>query len=59
MDRLHAEIATALRTPDLTALLRRQGFDIEATSPAQYAEKIRTDLQRWGELARATGIKVG
>ena len=59
VDRLHREIATALRTPETTALLRGQGFDIEATTPAQYAEKIRSDLQRWGELARATGIKIG
>ena len=59
VDRLQREIATALHAPDLTAALRAQGFDIEATTPAQYAAKIRSDLQRWGELARATGIKVG
>ena len=59
VDRLQQEIATALHAADVTALLRGQGFDIEATTPAQYAEKIRSDLRRWGELARATGIRVG
>ncbi|MBX9593696.1 MAG: tripartite tricarboxylate transporter substrate binding protein [Roseomonas sp.] len=59
VDRLHRDIAAALHAPDLTATLRAQGFDIEATTPAQYAAKIASDLQRWGELARATGIKVG
>jgi tripartite-type tricarboxylate transporter receptor subunit TctC len=59
VDRLHRDIAAALRAPDLAAALRAQGFDIEATTPAQYAAKIAADLQRWGELARATGIKVG
>jgi tripartite-type tricarboxylate transporter receptor subunit TctC len=59
IDRLYRETAAALRTPELSATLRGQGFDIEASTPAQYAEKIRSDLQRWGELARATGIKVG
>ena len=59
MDRLHRDIAAALRAPDLAAALRAQGFDIEATTPAQYTAKITSDLQRWGELARATGIKIG
>jgi tripartite-type tricarboxylate transporter receptor subunit TctC len=59
VDRLHREFATALRTPEIGNALEAQGFGIEATTPAQYAEKIRSDLQRWGELARATGIRIG
>jgi tripartite-type tricarboxylate transporter receptor subunit TctC len=59
VERLYRETAAALRTPDVAALLRGQGFDIEATTPAEYAVKIASDLQRWGALARATGITVG
>jgi tripartite-type tricarboxylate transporter receptor subunit TctC len=57
--RLHREFAAALRTQEVSTLLQGMGFDIEATTPAEYAQKIREDLQRWGDLARATGIRIG
>jgi tripartite-type tricarboxylate transporter receptor subunit TctC len=59
VDRLYREFAAALRSPEIGPALEAQGFGIEATTPEQYAAKIRADLQRWGELARATGIRVG
>lgn len=59
IERLHRESVTALRSPEVTAQLNNQGLDIEGTTPEQYAQKIRDDLRRWGELARATGIRVG
>ncbi len=59
VDRLHREFAAALRVPEISAALEAQGFGIEATTPDQYAAKIRADLARWGDLARATGIRIG
>jgi tripartite-type tricarboxylate transporter receptor subunit TctC len=59
VDRLYRDFAAAIRSPEISAALEAQGFGIEATTPDQYAAKIRTDLQRWGELARATGIRIG
>lgn len=59
IDKLYRAFAAAIRTPEISAALEAQGFGIEATTPDQYAQKIRDDLQRWGELARATGIRIG
>lgn len=59
VDRLHREFAAALNTPEIRNALEAQGFGIEGTTPAQYAQKIQDDLRRWGELARATGIRIG
>ncbi|MGG5808595.1 Bug family tripartite tricarboxylate transporter substrate binding protein [Falsiroseomonas sp. CW058] len=59
IDRVHRESVAALRAPELAAQLRNQGLDIEGSSPEEYGRKIRDDLRRWGELARATGIRVG
>jgi tripartite-type tricarboxylate transporter receptor subunit TctC len=59
VDRLYREFAAAARQPDISAALQGQGFAIEATTPEQYAQKIQADLTRWGELARATGIRIG
>jgi tripartite-type tricarboxylate transporter receptor subunit TctC len=59
VERLHREFASAIRSPEITGMLQAQGFGIEATTPEQYAQKIRDDLKRWGDLARATGIRIG
>lgn len=59
IERLHREFAAAVRSPEIAASLEAQGFGIEATTPEQYADRIRSDLQRWGDLARATGIRIG
>ncbi len=57
VERLHRESTAALRVPEIAAQMMAAGFDIEGTTPDQYAAKIREELDRWGALARATGIR--
>lgn len=59
IERLHRECVAALRSPEMSTQLRNQGLDLEGTTPEQYGQKIRDDLRRWGDLARATGIRIG
>jgi tripartite-type tricarboxylate transporter receptor subunit TctC len=59
IDQVYRECAAALRSPEIAAGLRGQGFDVEATTPDQYAQKIADDLRRWGDLAQATHIRIG
>lgn len=59
IDRLYREAAAALRVPEIAAHMQAAGFDIEGSTPDQYAAKIREELQRWGKLARDTGIRAG
>jgi tripartite-type tricarboxylate transporter receptor subunit TctC len=59
VDRLYQESRTAMNAPDLKAALEAQGFGIIASTPGEYGQKIRDDLKRWGDLARATGLKFG
>jgi tripartite-type tricarboxylate transporter receptor subunit TctC len=59
VDRLYQESRTAMNASDLKAALEAQGFGIVASTPEEYGQKIRDDLKRWGDLARATGLKFG
>jgi enoyl-CoA hydratase/carnithine racemase len=47
---MYRECAAALRSPGIAEGLRSRGFDIEATTPDHYAQKIAHDLRRWGIL---------
>ena len=57
IDRLNAELVRILRTPELTASIQQTGSDVIASSPAESAELIRTDIRRYGQLIRALDIR--
>ncbi len=57
--RLHSEIGKILADPDLKAKLAAQGFDIAApTTPAQFAQVIADDLEKWVPIVKASGAQV-
>ena len=58
VSRLHAEIVKALATQDLRERLRKQTVTPIGSSPAELAAYVRTDLARWTNVVKTTGIKV-
>ena len=54
--RLNETIAAALATPEARDALRDQGLDIETSTPAALATRIRDETGKWGEVIRQTGI---
>ena len=58
VERFHQGFSAALHLPETTRLMNDNGLDVEATSPEAFTAKIATDLERWRELQRATGIRV-
>ncbi|MBI3938269.1 MAG: tripartite tricarboxylate transporter substrate binding protein [Betaproteobacteria bacterium] len=57
IDRLNAAIVKVLRTPAMTELYVGQGVEVVASTPAQFAAKIRADYEKYGRLIRQAGIK--
>jgi len=57
IDRLAAQTHKALSAPDARTLLGRAGFDVAATSPAQFRAWQRSEIAKWGKVIRATGAK--
>ena len=58
INRLHAELAKALKNPDVLNRLKSEGAEVFATPPDQAAQAIRTELDKWAEVIKRTGIKV-
>jgi tripartite-type tricarboxylate transporter receptor subunit TctC len=56
VDWLYREARTALSTSAVKELLAAQGAEASGITPEQFANVIRDDTQRWGEVIRATGI---
>jgi len=56
VNRIHAELAKALRTPEAQSLIQ-QGFDVAALGPDEYSEFLRAETAKWAKVAKAAGIK--
>jgi tripartite-type tricarboxylate transporter receptor subunit TctC len=54
---LNALITKAVTSPDLGGRFAEQGADVIASSPAQFATHIKTELARWGKVVKESGIK--
>ena len=58
IDRLSAELNSALTEPGVAERLDAIGSIASPGTPAQLAEQIRRDLERYGQVVKAAGIKV-
>jgi tripartite-type tricarboxylate transporter receptor subunit TctC len=57
VDRLNAEVARSVQTPEVRDNLQRQGTEIVASSPARFAQVIREDIAVWTKVVKAAGVK--
>jgi tripartite-type tricarboxylate transporter receptor subunit TctC len=56
IDKLHADFATVLKLPDVRQMLESQGAQAVGNSPAEFAQILRVDLEKWKRVLTATGI---
>ncbi len=54
---LNAELNKALVAPDLRKKLEDQGIEITPSTPEQFARLIKTDINKWGVIVKASGAK--
>ena len=56
--KLNAAIVRALNSPDVLARIHALGQYPAPSTPAEFAEFIRVDYERWGKVVKASGAKV-
>lgn len=54
--KLHAEIARALKLPEIRNSIVETGAEVGGNSPEEFASMIRADQERWKKAAMAAGI---
>lgn len=55
--RLHEILTKSLNHPDTKAYLDKQGADIVASQPEQFAEFLRSEFVKWEKVIHKTGIR--
>ena len=58
VQRLHQAIARVVSSPDYTKFIAQQGAEPGLLGPDEFGAVIRTDIERWGKLVKAVGIKL-
>jgi tripartite-type tricarboxylate transporter receptor subunit TctC len=58
VSRLNAEIVKALRSEELRERMRQQSITVVGSSPAELGAYLRTDLARWKDVVKTTGVKL-
>jgi tripartite-type tricarboxylate transporter receptor subunit TctC len=57
VNKLAAEIAKAVKSPEVLARFQDDGTLAVGNSPAEFAEFIRKEQLRWGDVVRRSGVK--
>jgi tripartite-type tricarboxylate transporter receptor subunit TctC len=57
IERLHAEIAQVVRSPEIVSEAAAQGIEAIGNTPEEFARVIRADMQKWAKLMQNTRIK--
>jgi tripartite-type tricarboxylate transporter receptor subunit TctC len=56
-ERIQREVAAALRAPEVATRLTDLGFDIVASTPAEFAAFQAREIARWTRVVQTGGIK--
>jgi tripartite-type tricarboxylate transporter receptor subunit TctC len=57
VDRLHGAMVKALRSPDIAERMNQIGFDVVASSPAEFAAFMKGEVERWTQVVAKGNIK--
>jgi len=56
VNRLHAAVVASVRETDVADRLLKQGYEVHASTPQEYAAYIGREIERWSPVARAAGL---
>jgi tripartite-type tricarboxylate transporter receptor subunit TctC len=56
INRLNLEIGKILRSPEIEKLFLQDGSEPVASTPAQFAELIRSSTEKWAKVVKAANI---
>jgi tripartite-type tricarboxylate transporter receptor subunit TctC len=57
VSRLHSEIGTALRSPEMRERLAAEGSEAAASSPQEFGRFIASEIAKWAKVVKDAGMK--
>ena len=57
VEKLNRELMQALRAPDISDLITRQGADPKGSTPGEFQSYLKSEIEKWTNVIRAAGIR--
>ncbi len=57
VSRINAEVLRVMQLPEIQEQLPKQGLSFKPTTPQQFADFVRAEKDKWGQLVKTAGIK--
>lgn len=57
IDRIHAVLSKPLTNPEIRKQMEAVGYEVSGHGPAEYAEFIKAETQKWADVAKKAGIQ--
>ena len=54
----NAAIVKAMRAPDMSERIAREGAEVIASTPAEFGAYMKTELAKWAKIVKDNGLKV-
>lgn len=58
VNKLHGEVIRMIALKDVRDRVEGLGFAINGSTPAEFAAQIKVEIDKWGKVVKAAGIKV-
>jgi tripartite-type tricarboxylate transporter receptor subunit TctC len=55
--KLHKSVIDATNSPDMRSKLNALSLEIIASTPAEFDAHLKSELEKWGKVVKAAGIK--
>ena len=56
MNKIAADVAQALKTPEVQKRMAELGVDVEYMPPERFAAYIKSETAKWAKVVKAAGI---
>jgi tripartite-type tricarboxylate transporter receptor subunit TctC len=56
--KLHDEVIAIIATPEMKERIKTLGYDLIESTPEEFATELKSDMDRWGPVAKRAGISV-
>jgi hypothetical protein len=57
VDKIAADIKRLMAQPETAKRVQDLGFDIVASTPAEFAVQVKSEIEKWGKVIKASGLK--
>jgi len=58
VDRINQEVVRAVKSPDMSARLASDSFDVIASTPAEFDRLLRSDIEAYARIVKSANVKV-